>query len=122
MQSAKSILGGRVALTVPSTLVVTPVPFLDTAIHLGIIIRGEGETLQLAMGSNITSDDEILEGEFLELPLSGTRILDLVVNNRRKGVGCVRIILNNTGVPLVEEVLELLVPFSMGIIGIGSKR
>ena len=79
-QVSTNQLSASVDHLVPSTLIVTPVPFLGTVIHLGVIVMGKGKTLQLVMGSDMTSNDEVLEREFLEFPLGGTGILDLVID------------------------------------------
>ena len=65
-------------------------------------------------------DDEVMEGELLELPLSQTGSFHLVINNLRDWIWSVRIVPGTTSVLLVVEVLELFEPLHLGVVEISS--
>ena len=77
--------------------------------------------LQLASGSNTPRGDKVLEGEFFELLLSQTSILDLVVDGGSGRVWNSWIIPQHLGVLLVVQVSETLKPFGPRVVRISSK-
>ena len=76
--------------------------------------------LQLVLSSYGSRDDEVLKREFLELPLSQTRVLDLVVDDSGVRIRSVGIVPSTTSIPPVVKVLKMLEAFCLGVVKIGS--